>query len=108
MEANDVPDDFPLGISAVVPGAQPKLCVVCRAGRYVADQGHTGRRERWLMCEDLARQLVNVATRDAHERPGASHQQVLQRIQLAVERKNWVSAAELNWLIRRMRDLLDW
>ncbi|SDI38950.1 hypothetical protein SAMN04487926_11633 [Paraburkholderia steynii] len=107
METDGVPEDFPLGISAVVPGAQPKLCVVRRAGLYVADQEDDARRERWLMCEDLASQLVSVAVKDDHGRP-VPHEETLHRIRLAVARKGWVSMAELDWLIKRLRELLAW
>ncbi|MBP0590496.1 hypothetical protein J8I87_12360 [Paraburkholderia sp. LEh10] len=107
METNDVPDDFPFGISAVVPGAQPKLCVIRRAGKYFADHEGVSRRERWLLCEDLASQLVIVAVKHGRGRP-SSHEETLQCIRLAVARKDWVSTAELNWVISRLRQLLAW
>ncbi|ACC75966.1 hypothetical protein PPMP20_18025 [Paraburkholderia phymatum] len=107
METDSIPEDFPTAISAVVPGAQPKLCVLRRVGLYVADQDDDARRQRWLMCEDLTSQLVSVAVKDTRGRP-APHEETLHRIRLSVARKCWVSPAELDWVIKRLRQLLAW
>ncbi|WP_246529907.1 MULTISPECIES: hypothetical protein [Paraburkholderia] len=93
---------------AVVPGGQPKICVALTGGRYVAGQTREERHERWLICEDLADQLVPVARKDAAKHPEYPPEQTLERARVAVARKGWVSPDELAWLMRRLRTLLGW
>ncbi|TAL98767.1 MAG: hypothetical protein EPN73_02330 [Paraburkholderia sp.] len=105
----DVPEGFPLDIvPPVVSGAQPKVCARLSNGVYVVGQSDDERLERWLLCEDLARQLVGVAEKDALAHPDRSPSQTLERVEVSVGRKGWVSPDELAWLIRRLRTLLDW
>jgi hypothetical protein len=109
MEVGDVPDDFPRDTTAaVVSGATPKVCVRLVGRKYCADQSDDERLECWLVCEDLAAQLVAVATRDAVSNPELSRQQTLQRVKTAVQAKNWLPAGELDWLLRRLKALLGW
>ena len=107
METNDVPEGFPReSMPAVVPGAQPKVCARLSHGVYVAGQTDDERRERWLLCEDLANQLVSVAQKDALQYPNHTEPQTLERVRKSVPRKAWVSPGELTWLIRRLQALL--
>ncbi|MGF6837901.1 hypothetical protein QF001_001768 [Paraburkholderia youngii] len=109
MKSEEVPLDFPDDqIPAVVAGAQPKVCVRSSGGRYVAGQSSEERYHRWEVCEDLAQQLVRVATREAAMRPSQSHEKTLQRVLVAVARKGWISPGELVWVICRLRVLLRW
>ncbi|MHB9838298.1 hypothetical protein Q8F57_026080 [Paraburkholderia terrae] len=109
MEVGDVPDDFPRdAMTAVVSGATPKVCVRLVSGVYCANQPDEERLERWLICEDLAVQLVPVARRDAVSNPALSARQTLQRVKAAVQAKNWLPAGELDWLVRRLAALLHW
>ncbi|MGF6572564.1 hypothetical protein SAMN05443245_4613 [Paraburkholderia fungorum] len=109
MQTNLVPDDFPRDSSSgVVAGAQPKICVVLSDGKYVAGQTDSEREERWDICEDLAHQLIPKARKDATEYPEHSRDVTLERVRVAVARKNWVSSSELTWLISRLRVLLNW
>lgn len=81
MEGLEVPEDFPNGtLSAIVPGATPKLCVKLSDGVYRANQSEEERRERWLICEDLATQLVPVVERDARTHPQQSREETLERM----------------------------
>lgn len=108
MNIQDVPDDFPrVVIPAVVTGAQPKVCVREMDGRYVGGQTDEERFERWDICKDLAQQLLPVAQKDAAAHPGQSTEETLRRVRLSMERKGWVSEAELDWLIRRLGVLLQ-
>jgi hypothetical protein len=107
--SNGVPDDFPgNSTTAVVAGAQPKICVRESGGKYVSGQTDAERRERWDICEDLAHQLIPKARNDAAAHPAHDADTTLERIRVAVARKNWVSPEELNWLIVRLRTLLNW
>ncbi|WP_115665645.1 hypothetical protein [Cupriavidus taiwanensis] len=107
MNIQDVPEDFPrVVIPAVVTGAQPKICVREIDGRYVAGQTEEERYERWDICEDLAQQLLSVAQKDATGHPEHSTEETLRRVRISVERKGWVSEAELDWLIGRLGTLL--
>jgi hypothetical protein len=77
-------------------------------GVYVAGQTDDERRERWLLCEDLAEQLVPVAQKDAVSHPHHSLHQTLERVRVSVARKAWVSPDELTWLMGRLQVLLGW
>ena len=109
METYATPEGFPRNtMPAVVSGAQPKLCAVLRGGRYVAGQTDSERYERWLICEDLANQLVPVARKDAALHLQHSPDQTLKRVRSSVASKSWVSPDELAWLTLRLQGLLGW
>lgn len=109
METTAVPDGFPCeSTPAVVAGAQPKVCARLSQGVYVSGPTEDERLERWLICEDLAKQLVPVALKDAKLHPWSSASETLGRVRLAVSRKAWVSPLELAWLMRRLQVLLGW
>ncbi|CAG9217761.1 conserved hypothetical protein [Paraburkholderia tropica] len=108
-DASDVPLDFPRRTThGVVAGIQPKVCAVLSKGRYVAEQTDREREERWEICEDLAHQLVPKAQEDAAAHPNHDANTTLVRVRDAVARKSWVSSDELNWLMARLRALLEW
>jgi hypothetical protein len=107
-ETDNVPHDFPdYGSPGVVAGAQPKICVVRSGGNYLAGQTGDERRERWDICEDLAHQLIPKARKDAATHPNHDADTTLMRVRDAVARKNWVSPDELNWVVSRLRVLLN-
>jgi len=109
METDEVPEEFPRDtMPAVVPGVQPKICVVLHNGVYIAGQTPEERHERWLICEDLVEQLVPVAEKEAAAHPEQSQNQTLERVQVSVARKGWVSPDELTWMVHRLRTLLGW
>jgi hypothetical protein len=109
MESYDVPEDFPRDtMPAVMPGAQPKIGVVLSGGIYIAGQSDEERHERWVICEDLANQLVAVAKKEAAAHPEHSLDHTLERVRVSVARKGWVSTEELAWLEKRLRILLGW
>ncbi len=109
MGTDTVPDDFPRDVAvSAVPGASPKLCVRLTEGGYRNDLSDEGRHERWLTCEDLAKQLVAKARNDADAHPTHSAEQTLSRIKVAVGKKQWVTPRELDWLILRLQTLLSW
>jgi len=107
--AAGVPADFPRRKPpGVVAGVQPKVCAVLAEGRYVAEQTDGEREERWDICEDLAHQLIPKARKDAAAHPNHDANTTLVRVRDAVARKNWVSLDELDWLMARLRALLNW
>ncbi|WP_322046645.1 hypothetical protein [Paraburkholderia sp. J67] len=107
MAANDVPDDFPRDNStAVVSGAGPKLCVRLVDGIYTAALSNEERRERWIICESLTRQLATVAKKDARAHPEHSTEQTVERVKSAVCAQRWLSSDELEWVGRRLLFLL--
>ena len=109
IELTDIPDDFPWHtLPAAVPGAQPKLGVIFSGGVYIAGQTSEERYERWFICEDLANQLLPVARKDATKHPEHSPEQTLRRVRISVSQKGWVSEAEMDWLLRRIKTLLEW
>jgi hypothetical protein len=105
----NVPDDFPRDVTpASLSGAQPKLAGRLIAGRFVVGQTDDERHERWELCEDLAHQLVGKAQKDAGKNPHHSSEDTLQRIRRAIESKGWVTVVEADWLLERLRVLLNW
>lgn len=109
MNFNDVPDDFPRPtLPAVVPGAQPKAGFALSWNVYIRGQTPEERYERWSICEDLAKQLLPVAQDDAAKHLHHLPDESLGRVRVSVARKGWVSPAELDWLLERMRTLLQW
>ncbi|SDJ27231.1 hypothetical protein SAMN04487926_14046 [Paraburkholderia steynii] len=109
MTDSHVPEGFPRdNAPPVVSGAQPKVCARLSNGAYVVGQSDDERLERWLICEDLARQLVAVAEKDALAHPDQTSSQTLGRVRASVAHKEWVSPDELAWLIGRLQQLLGW
>ena len=82
--------------------------VIVAAVTFVAGQTDDERYERWDVCEDLAQQLVAKARKDAAKYPQHSCEVTLQRIRRAIEVKGWISVVETDWLMERLRTLLDW
>jgi hypothetical protein len=77
-------------------------------GKFVVGQTASERDERWDVCEDLAQQLVQKTLQDAEKNPENAHDVTLRRMRRALIRKDWVSTAELDWLMERLRVLLGW
>lgn len=106
---SQVPAAFPWEPTlASLAGAQPKLAGRLIDGKIVAGLSEDERQERWEICEDLARQLVPKTLKDAAKHPEHSHEVTLNRLRLAVEGKKWTERAETEWLMERLRVLLDW
>jgi hypothetical protein len=104
-----VPDDFPRDAApAALSGAQPKLAARITEGKFVAGLTAEERAERWMVCEDLAHQLVPKALKDAAKYPQHSNDVTLGRMRRAIEGKGWVSVMEADWLMERLRVLLGW
>lgn len=105
----NVPDDFPRDVGpASVPGKQPKLVGRLINGKVVVGQTDDERFERWEVCEDLAQQLVAKAQKDSAKHPQHSREVTLQRIRRAIGSRGWVSVVEADWLVERLRALLNW
>lgn len=107
-----VPDDFPRERSSgVVAGAQPKLLVREVSGRY-----HTGLTDeelwtRYDVCEDLAGQFAEYASRKMSV-SGLLLDEALGRVQKGLKAKvgasRWdFSRGEMAWLMKRTRELLS-
>ena len=103
------PDDFPWDRTPPsLSGSQPKLAGRLIDGKFVVGQTAAERDERWDMCEDLAQQLVPKTLQDAEKNPENTRDATLRRIRRALVRKDWLSTAELDWLMQRLRVLLGW
>lgn len=90
--------EFPRdAMPGAAPGVQIKLEGVLAEERY----------ERWLVCEDLAQQLVPIAKKDEAAHPEHGTEQTLEHVCAAVASKAWVSPKELDWLMQRLRTLLE-
>ncbi len=101
-----VPSDFPRTAGGVVSGSRLKLCLIrCSDGLYRESSSDEICEERHEFCEDLAQQLCDVALKDAAHH---SHEEVLERVRVAVQEKAWTIPSETAWLIRRLQTLLGW
>lgn len=107
-----VPDDFPReSRPGSIPGAQPKLLVREKNGRYYTGPTDEEVWERYDACEDLARQLVAYALRKMSEL-GMSQDQALQRVDKGVKAKvsrcEWdLAPAAIVWVTKRAAELLS-
>ncbi|MFL9906879.1 hypothetical protein [Paraburkholderia sp. RL17-337-BIB-A] len=105
----DLPDDFPHDtMPAVAPGMQNKIGVILSCGHYVAGQTDQDRAERYNICAGLGHQLVSIARKDAAKRPADPHDVTLARVRKAIATTASRPPAELDWLMRRVRTLLNW
>lgn len=103
------PDDFPWDRTPpLLSGSQPKLAGRMINGRFVVGQTAEERDERWDLCEDLAQQLIPKTLKDAEKNPENTRDVTLRRMRRALAAKNWVSRAEMDWLMERLRILLGW
>jgi hypothetical protein len=107
--SSQVPADFPWDPTpALLSGTQPKL-----AGRWLDDRFVVGltaeeRFIRWDLCEDLAQQLVPKTLKDAAKYPQNSREVTLRRMRRAIANKEWTERLETDWLMERLRTLLNW
>lgn len=109
MTSTPLPEDFPqTSPTGAVPGTQPKLLAREVSGRLVVEQCDRDVRERYVMCEDLAHQLVAYSARKRTENPIWSETQLLNKVAEAVRQKafGWgLSPAEAEWVLRRIKAL---
>ena len=111
VDLHVVPGDFPREPSpGFVSGAQAKLLVRERGGRYYS--GLTGEElwTRYMASEDLARQLATY-TSQKMLRSGWSLDDTLEKVEKSVNGKvgagEWdLSQAEIIWIMARTRELL--
>lgn len=109
-----VPPDFPRGEGmASIAGVQPKVAVRIIDGQYIAGWTPEELQERYESCEDLARQLAAYCTRKAAENPAWTSDYNLQRTARGMSEHarvgRWdVTVAEQEWIMQRVRLLLDW
>ncbi|MFL9885144.1 hypothetical protein PQR66_19030 [Paraburkholderia agricolaris] len=106
-----IPDDFPKEPSpGVVTGAQPKLLVREKDGRYYTGLTDDELQTHYEVCEDLARQLSAYTSRKMLK-SGWSFVDVFAKVERSVNGKvnarEWdFSPAEITWVIKRTRELL--
>ncbi len=109
-----VPADFPREpLNALLSGSHPKLALRMIDGRAYAGLTPDELYERYDTCEDLARQLANYCTRKADENPEWTHEFNIERTERGVTKKRaegkWdISEAEQAWVIKKMREFLNW
>lgn len=106
---SQVPTNFPWDPTpALLSGTHPKLAGRMIDGRFVVGLTSEERWVRWDMCEDLAQQLVPKTLKDAAKYPDHSRDETLQRMRRAIEGKGWTERLETDWLLGRLRALLEW
>lgn len=111
MADRHVPDEFPrepeLGS---VTGVQPKLLVREVDGRYVSGPTDEELLERYDICDDLADQLFQYASRKvatAGLSPDVALARAEKGMRLKVDAGEWdFSQAEVVWVMKRAHQLL--
>lgn len=103
-----IPSDFPWQSDpTALAGAQPKIAVRLVDGKYVS--GHTADElaTRYDICADLVTQLIAYYHRKKTQSPNRSREQLLARINEALEQKGWgLTAAEIAWCVGRVSDAI--
>jgi hypothetical protein len=95
MSNLEIPADFPVErVIAAVSGAQAKMPMVEVGGKYY-DHGTSPSEvaAAYALCEDLAAQLTAYCERKFTE---------------GICTKNWCTAQQANWTLRRTATLLRW
>lgn len=109
MSFDDVPEDFPQpSFPLGTPTAHHPFDATLSLRGYVAWVTTEERYDRWAFCEALATQLLPFAQKEAAKLSNQFAEDVLGRVWVAIARMGWVSRAELDWLVLRMRALLQW
>jgi hypothetical protein len=106
----NIPEDFPVrGTTVAITGAQPKLALVEVEGQYYPE-GATpeDRRAQYEMCEDLAHQGVVYCQRKLAEGVVADPTAALKRLHTGLQGKDWCSAEQTVWIVRRVAALQSW
>ncbi|QLB62956.1 hypothetical protein A9O66_11520 [Paraburkholderia caribensis] len=112
MKRHHVPDDFPrVSHQGALPGAQPKLLLRNIAGRYRAGPTDEEVYERYLVCEDFARQLASYTSRKMAENAW-SLQEAVSKVEAGILTKVrsgiWdFSDAEIAWTIGHMGQIMS-
>jgi len=107
-----IPANFPREeLIAALTGIQPKLAVRFDAANrtYSSSTPSDELQARFDLCEDLAHQLAqkcvrNRSTKYAH----MSEEKILTSFYKKLNTTGWGSKAEMQWVIRRTADLLNW
>lgn len=107
----NVPNDFPKPVyMGAVGGAQPKLLAVLYEGRFY-EPGATPPEvyERWLMCKDLAEQLIEKSVLSkSGKRAHMSESEILEQYYTRLLATNWTSKEEARWIIKEVAAELNW
>jgi hypothetical protein len=109
LVSDAIPEDFPRpSRGSALSGAQPKLSLLKVGDRYVdANSSDAQIRAAYVLCEDLAQQLVSYCQRKLSE-SGASRQAILADTHAGLSNKDWCSPQEVSWTMKRTASLLGW
>lgn len=110
MTLDEVPDDFPRSTFPHMAIGDELLNIVDEGSWrvYIAGVGPEERYHRWRYCEALAKNVLLFAQHEAVKQPSQSAEDTLGRVWVAIARKGWVSLAEVDWLVLRVKALLQW
>jgi hypothetical protein len=104
-----IPMDFPFaGIGYALSGFQSKLNVVKFEGRFY-EPGTTPPEllEAYEACEDMAQQMAPYCIKKLSQL-GMSHDDTLIAVWKGLLHKDWFSAQQTLWVIRRASQILEW
>lgn len=104
-----VPEDFPRGFTAAsIPGTQPKFLARKIDGRFLVGLTKDELYERWLFCEDLARQLTARTQRKKAAGLISDLENFYKETERRVRGQGWgLNEDEVQWLMKRTRLLAD-
>jgi hypothetical protein len=105
-----IPTDFPSNIyQSSLAGAQPKIAVVEVDGKYYPEGNTPAQKlERYLMCEDLAKQGLAYCLRKIEDGTVVDPNAALLRLHSGLQSKNWCTQQQKVWIVNRVAVLGNW
>ena len=101
--ATGLPEDFPRWCGGSLAGVHPKLAVTRVDDMYIGSPTDDEHRSRYLACEDLAAQLIDLARRKRARHAELPLKDFLRRLRQGTLQKGWdIDGDELTWVMRRV------
>ncbi|MGI0015273.1 MAG: hypothetical protein ACREBU_17800 [Nitrososphaera sp.] len=105
LKTVEVPKDFPADpFPASLSGAQFKVAVREIDGQYVIGLTREERVGRYLVCEDMVKQVMAFTEKKHRQRPDLTMEGLLDQIDAGIRLKGWeLGAREFDWIMGRVR-----
>lgn len=107
----EIPADFPRPVQlGAVSGAQPKILVIAKHGRFLAPETKQSElKQRFDICEDLVHQLaVKSLESKAGKRAHLSEAEILLQYRMRLIATKWTSVEEAHWIIDKVASKIGW
>lgn len=105
------PKSFPASFTPhSLSGKQAKIGLVEFDGKfYVPGRTPFEHHRRWEICEDIAKQIAEKCIRRrAGDYAHLTEQEILDKFQALLLETGWGSEAEMQWIMQRVSECLEW